>query len=93
MQPAWLAAALLQMDEWPWSAAVLKRVSAMQRAVVGQPVLALKPALAAAILNSFARSLTHIETSAIPSPSPRLPAFEALVQRFRTSRSQEEPRF
>ena len=92
-QPAWLAAVLLQMDEWPWSAALLKRVPAMQRAVVGQPALALKPALAAAILNSFARSLTLIETSAIPSPSPRLPAFEALVQRVRTSRSQEEPGF
>jgi hypothetical protein len=90
-QPPWLAAVLLQMDDWPWSTALLKRMPAMQRAAVGQPALALKPALAAAILKSFARSLTLIETSALPSPSPRLPAFEALVQRFRTS--QEEPKF
>jgi ATP-dependent DNA ligase len=51
-----------------------------------------KPALAAAILKSFARSLTLIEASAI-APSPRLPPFEALLQRFRRSRSPQESRF
>ena len=63
----------------------------MQRAAVGQPALALKPALAAAIMKSFARSLTLIEATATASPSPRLPPFEALVQRFLASRSLEEP--
>ena len=86
-QPAWLAAVLLRMDEWPWSTALLKRMPAMQRAAVGQPVPTLKPALAAAILKSFARSLTYIEASGLPTPSPRSTPFDALVQRFR--RSQE----
>ena len=89
-QPAWLAAVLLQMDEWPWSAALLKRSPGMQRAIVGQPAPALKPALAAAILNSFARSLAISEASTLPTPSPRLPAFDALVQRFRRG---QEPGF
>jgi hypothetical protein len=93
-QPAWLAAVLLRMDEWPWSAALLKHIPVMQRPmpIVGQPALAVKPALAAAILKSFARSLTLIEASAI-APSPRLPPFEALLQRFRRSRSPQESRF
>jgi hypothetical protein len=85
-QPAWLATVLLRMDEWPWSAALLKRMPVMQRAAADQPALALKPALAAAIMKSFARSLTLIEASAPPTPSPRLAPFETLVQRFRTSR-------
>ena len=96
--PAWLATVLLRMDEWPWSAALRKRMPAgpmgqpvMQRAAVGEPALALKPALAAAIMKSFARSLTLIEATATASPSPRLPPFEALVQRFLASRSLEEP--
>jgi hypothetical protein len=91
-EPTWLAAVLLRMDDWPWSAAVLKHIPVMQRAAVGQPALALKPALAAAILKSFAQSLTLIEASAIPS-SHRLPPFEALLQRFRRSRSLQEPGF
>jgi hypothetical protein len=93
-EPAWLAAVLLQMDDWPWSAALLKHIPFMQRPmpVIGQAVPTLKPALAAAILKGFAQSLTLIETSAIPL-KPRLPPFEALVQRFRTSRSLQEPGF
>ena len=93
-QPAWLATVLLHMDEWPWAPALLKRMPVLQRATVGQPALALKPALAAAILKSFARSLTLIEASSIPTPpSPRLPPFDALVQRFRRSRTPQEPGF
>ena len=93
-QPAWLVTVLLRMDEWPWSAALLKRMPVMQRqmSIVGQPALALKPALAAAILKSFARSLTLIESSAIALNS-RLPPFEALLQRFRRSRSPQESGF
>lgn len=102
-QPAWLATVLLRMEEWPWSAALLKRVHGrpmgqpggpvghpnLQRQWpgIGQPSPALKPALAAAILHSFARSLAAIEAAANTTPSPRLPAFEALVQRVRTRRS------
>lgn len=100
-QPAWLAAVLLQMDEWPWAPALLKRMPGgpmgqpmLQGPTVGQPALALKPALAAAILKSFARALTLVEASASPTPpSPRLPPFEALVQRFRRSRNSQEPGF
>jgi hypothetical protein len=92
-EPAWLAAVLLRMDDWPWSAALLKHIPMMQRPmpVVGQ-ALALKPALAAAILKSFAQSLTLIEASASPS-SHRLPPFEALLQRFRRGHSLQEPGF
>lgn len=92
-QPAWVATALLRMDDWPWSAALLKRMPVLQRAADGQPALALKPALATAILKSFARSLLVIESSTVATPSPRLPAFEALVQRFHRSRSRQEPGF
>ena len=84
-QPAWLATVLLRMEEWPWHAALLKQ---RQLPGIGQPSQVLKPALAGAILLSFARSLAAIEAAANATPSPRLPAFEALVQRFRTSRSQ-----
>jgi hypothetical protein len=93
-QPAWLSAVLLRMDEWPWPAALRRRMPVMQRQmpIVGQPALAVKPALAAAILKSFARSLALIEASAI-APSPRLPPFEALLQRFRRSRSPQESGF
>jgi hypothetical protein len=89
-QPAWLTAVLLRMDEWPWVPALLKRMPVMQREMprVGQPAPPLKPALAAAILKCFAQSLALIETSAI-APTPRLPPFEALVQRFRRSSSRE----
>ena len=93
IQPAWVATALLRMDDWPWSAALLKRAPALQRAAVGQPALALKPALAAAILKSFARALAVIEASGIPSASTRSTPFEALVQRFRKSRGEQEPGF
>ena len=93
IQPTWVASALLRMDDWPWSAALLKRAPALQRATIDQPALALKPALAAAILKSFARALAVIEASGIPSTSSRTPPFEALVQRFRKSRSQQEPGF
>ena len=102
-QPAWLCAVLLRMEEWPWSAALLKRMPGglmgqpgrpmgqpfMQRQmpIAGQPAPALKPALAAAILKSFARSLALIEAAAIV-PGPRLPPFEALLQRFRRSRGE-----
>ena len=94
-QPPWVAAVLLRMDEWPWSTALLTRMRVMQRAMhtVGQPAPALKPALAAAILKSFARSLTLIESSVIPPPSQRLPPFEALLQRLRGSRTLQEPGF
>ena len=97
--PAWLAAVLVRMEEWPWSAALLKRMpgghmgqSVMPRQLpgVGQPSQVLKPALAGAILQSFARSLAAIEASASATPSPRLPPCETLGQRFRTSRSQQE---
>ena len=91
-QPAWLAAVLLRMDEWPWSAALFKRMPVMQRASVGQSAPALKPALAAAILKSFARSLALIEASG-PAPGKRLPPFEALLQRVRTSRNPQESGF
>ncbi len=93
-QPAWLSAVVLRMDDWPWSAALLKHIPIMQRPIpiVGQPTLAVKPALAAAILKSFARSLTRIEASAI-APDPRLPPFEALLQRLRRSRNPQESRF
>jgi hypothetical protein len=91
-QPAWLAAVLLRMDEWPWSAALLKRLPVMQRASIGQPSPTLKPALAAAILKSFARSLALIEASGLAS-SPRLPPFEALLQRVRRSRNPQESGF
>jgi hypothetical protein len=87
-QPAWLATVLLQMEEWPWTAAFLKRVTGRPMGQpgrpIGQPAQVLKPALAAAILQSFARSLTSIEASSSATPSPRLAPFEALVQRFRT---------
>ena len=95
-QPAWLVSVLLRMDEWPWSAALFKRVPVLQRATAGlsgsrsgQPALRLKPALAAAILKSFARSLTLIEAPAV-APSQRLPPFESLLQRFRISRNEQE---
>jgi hypothetical protein len=100
-QPEWLSAVLLRMDEWPWVPALLKRTPGgpmgqpvMQRQMprVGQPTLALKPALAGAILKSFARSLALIEASAM-APSPRLPPFEALVQRFRRGRGPQESGF
>ncbi len=93
-QPAWLCAVLLRMDEWPWSAAVLKRLPVTQRPMptVDRPALPLKPALAAAILKSFARSLTAIEASGT-APRPRLPPFEALVQRLRGSGSLQESGF
>lgn len=93
-QPAWFSAVLLRMDEWPWSGALLKRLPIVQRPmpIVGRPALPLKPALAVAILRSFARSLTLIEVSPVP-PTPRLPPFEALVQRFRGSRSSQESGF
>jgi len=83
-QPAWLAAVLLRMDEWPWGAALGKQRPLMPRRLPleGQPGLAVKPALADAILESFARSLRLIEDSA-PAPRPRLPPFEALLQRLR----------
>lgn len=93
-QPEWITAVLLRMEEWPWAPALLKRMPVLRRATVGQPALALKPALAGAILNSLARSLAHVEAAAIPTPpSPRLPPFEALVQRFRRSRGTQEPGF
>ena len=88
-QPAWLAAVLLRMEEWPWSAALLKRMPVMQRASIGQPSPALKPALAAAILKSFARSLDLIEASGLAS-SQRSPPFEALLQRLRKKREPRE---
>src|SRR5581483_615076 len=78
-QPAWLAAVLLRMDEWPWSAALLKRMPVIQRAFIGQPAPAPKPALIAAIQKSFARSLALTEAPG-QAPGPRLPSFEALVQ-------------
>jgi len=91
-QPAWLAAVLLRMEEWPWSAALLKRMPVIQRASVGQLAPTLKPALAAAILKSFARSLVLIEAPGV-APSQRLPPFEALLQRLRRSRNSQEPGF
>jgi hypothetical protein len=93
-QPAWLCAVLLRMDEWPWSAALLKRLPVTQRPMptVDRPALPLKPALAAAILKSFARSLALIE-GAGTAPSPRLPPFEALVQRLRRNRGPQESGF
>jgi len=90
-QPAWLTTTLLKMDKWPWSAALLKRMPLIQRATVGQPGPALKPALAAAILKSFARSLALIESSA-SAPTQRLPAFETLLQRLRGGSSVQERR-
>jgi hypothetical protein len=80
-QPAWLAAVLLRVEDWPWSAAVLKRMPALQRATVSHP----KPALAAAILRSLARSLVLIEA---PRAAPSAPPFETLLQRFRSSRGE-----
>ena len=90
--PTWFVTVLLRMDEWPWVPALLKRMPVMQRAMVGQPVPALKPALATAILDTFARSLALIEPSGV-APTHHLPAFEALVQRFRTGRTSQEPGF
>ena len=93
-QPGWLCAALLRIEEWPWAAALLRRMPFVPRQmpIVGQPALAVKPALAAAILNSFARSLALIEVSAM-APSPRSPPFESLLERFRRSRSPQESGF
>ena len=82
-QPAWLATVLLRMEEWPWSAALLRRTPGI--GPMDPPVL--KPALAAAILHSFARSLAAIEASVSTAPSPRLTPFEGLVQRLRANRS------
>lgn len=82
-QPAWLSTVLMRMDEWPWSASIRNHLPLTQRQMptVGQPGLAVKPALSAAILQSFARSLRLIEASA-RAPTPRLPRFETLLQRL-----------
>jgi|SRR5581483_8627481 len=87
-QPAWLAAVLLRMDEWPWSAALLKRMPILHRAIASRPALGLKPALADAVLKSFARSLTLIEAP-VMVPSTRLSPFEAMLQRFGRSRNEQ----
>ncbi len=83
-QPAWLAAVLLRMNIWPWPTAVLRRLPSLERQmpILEQPAMALKPALAAAILRSFAHSLALHEGSGSPSNPPSTP-FDALVQRLR----------
>lgn len=87
-QPTWLCSVLLRMHQWPWSAALSTRMPFIQRQLPwdGQPALMMKPALAAAILRSFARSLTLIE-AATAAPNARAAPFESLLQRFRRSRA------
>jgi hypothetical protein len=91
-EPAWLTAAVMRMEDWPWFAVVLKSMPLMLRP---QPTIgvstALKPALASAILEGFARRLPPYDESLSP-PQRRAPLFDDLVQQLGSRRPTPEPR-
>jgi hypothetical protein len=57
-EPAWITAAIMRMEEWPWSAAVLKSMPLMQRPrITLGDSHELKPALTSALLEALAKRL------------------------------------
>jgi hypothetical protein len=83
-EPSWMVAAVLQLQQWPWTAAVLERLPASRRPRLAT---ALPGSLAEALVKRLAQRLREFPESA-QTPARTVSAFEELLQRVRGRRGE-----